>query len=132
MELDIDYLHDTIEGKNRGRQSGQTTALAVKLVQSLMFEPFGKRTYAVIVPHRIHGNIIIERMKEVHAVIGDDEGLLITRRNGFVQYGENRVEFVTNTNISRGLSGKRISEYFVDSVVLTKDNILDLEYRVIK
>lgn len=117
MELNIQRVHDCLVGKYDGlRQAGHSTAMLVKLIQSAeMVEGM----YVVVVPNRLMVDLTIGKMEEIYNHIYPDGELTITRRNGFVQFGNSVIKFISINNIERGIRGLDIVNYFVDITPLT-------------
>ena len=119
MVLDIERLHDVLEGKYDGvRGAGHTTAMIVRLIQAAELV---EGTYAVIVVNRTMVDYLIDMVSELYKTIYPSSQVTINRRNGFLQFGNTKIKFVTQTNIYRSLVGIRLANYYVDGPVELSD-----------
>jgi hypothetical protein len=115
MELDIGRLHDVLEGKYEGvRRAGHTTAMIVRLIQAA---DLLDGTYAVIVVNRTMVDYLIDMVSELYKTIYPGSQVTINRRNGFLQFGNTKIKFVTQTNIYRSLVGIQLDNYYLDGPV---------------
>lgn len=126
MELDIDRVHEVIEGKYPGeRGAGHTTAMLTQIIQAAELV---EGTYAVVVLNRTMLDYVIDLMEEVYLTIYPNNKITIIRRNGFVEFGKSKIKFVSQTNIDRSMCGIHLVNYYVDNpVVLSHSQYLILQ-----
>jgi hypothetical protein len=129
MNIDIDQLHDVIEGRKTGRSVGVSTAELVLMAQSAELLPNGTLAY-IYAPESGHPRELFREIldsldlyTEVDQVLKD----MIRFKNGC------KVYFLTMTNMRIGLIGKRLDNVFIDPFAekkLKADDFVDLGIRL--
>lgn len=108
--LDIDHLHKVIEGRLKGRATGQTTAELVQLAQSVEFLPGG---HLAFVTYRDGGSAkeefrnLLEAL-ELYSEVDVASKERITFKNGC------RVTFIRRDNLQYSLMGQKYDNIFID------------------
>jgi hypothetical protein len=117
MQIDIDKLHDVLEGKRFGRGDGRTIAGLVQLAQYVDFHPYGKLVHfsanftQALEKSRIFREDILEGlgMKDEVAATYRDYTIF---NNGCKVYFMSLGEGITKTKDR--LIGLRVDNYVVD------------------
>lgn len=119
MELNIDRLHDVIEGKvPLWRGSGQTTAMLVQALQSAEVQSFNDNgVFAVIGPNHLWADMMMYRARD----IAQDMGMPLTvnmahRRLEFHGDYTTELRFLSVDKLD-ALRGKRLVNYYFDKSI---------------
>lgn len=144
MELDIERLHEVIEGKKRGRQCGRTTALSLQIAGAAYINFLNGDTnqkYLVVVKNRTMADILARYILEAVDVLGiqeDNPAFEIRRDNArdhtlSVHPSNGRIYISTVENVDSAIIGNRLTNYYIDDYANPSDkNIHLIESATIK
>ena len=130
MELDLDRLHFCIENEehlvNTGaRQTGLTTAMLVRLAQSLDW--VSHKTFVVVVHNGARKRVLTDKLIEVYEALDFPiPSVELKRRQWYVQFGNNKIRFVVSSELNRDRAfiGIDIENFFIDNNVRIEKNTL--------
>lgn len=115
INIDIDRLHDVIEGKRCNRGDGQTFAMLVQVSHSVTFGEH--KTYVVVVDRDNHIDHIQRLFLETFDALGYSykEWVKGIAHRRYVDFdNDNRLLFVARQNLRPNLIGRRIENIFID------------------
>jgi hypothetical protein len=134
MEIDVNLLHDVIEGRRYGRGTGQTFATVMVAVQSADVQSFTQSgRFALVVGLNQQSwaiNLAVDIAKAMNIQIQRANRDVVRFLDGNYT---TELEVICRSEISRSMRGKLYLNYFVDpylQVQLTPPEIAFLESRI--